>query len=565
MSENYSQPLRSLPQDYDNLDVSPFARQPATTLSPARQLHRALARAHRINEARGRARQNSSSTAEGSRNSMPWGPERNLRRRFNRDPQASNQPQQTVNLPSISTITANAPSLPPLRHQGSRTGSSMSTPGASSGRPGRFRPHMERHRSTFDNRSPGPHLDEPDARDHEDANSRLRVLLDHTNPMIPSLVSPPLHAQDHFDEARRIKRRKLESDRSAQTYRGFRYGKYGQVEPGQLTMEIASCDGGLYSDQSSYAVENILRNDPLVYCTKGNRCNIVLRHQYSTVFSLQELIIKAPGSNYSSPVREGMVFIVIDSSELFTRTAEYQIQYLPPGEADQGTRAIPAYSSRRDGEGSSSARSELMRWVMPEDDDDEDEMGKVAHIPSEFIDIYPPPYNITTECTNDDIEADVGGNGLFNSRTFGRRDIPNRIGSLPFESDSSDDGADLYRPPGSTWATFDELARGHYRRGRNARDGAANMTLAEAREASQIATQEAVRAVGGELMAPLVHFHIEKHKNKCTIRFDPPVSGRYILVKMWNPHHDPSANIDIQAIIAKGFAGPRFFPSIELR
>jgi len=91
------------------------------------------------------------------------------------------------------------------------------------------------------------------------------------------------------------------------------------------------------------------------------------------------------------------------------------------------------------------------------------------------------------------------------------------------------------------------------------------MTLDEAREANQIATQDAVRAVGGELMTPLAHFYIEKNKNKCTVRFDPPVSGRFILLKMWSSQHDPHKNIDIRGVIAKGFAGPRFCPAVELR
>lgn len=87
------------------------------------------------------------------------------------------------------------------------------------------------------------------------------------------------------------------------------------------------------------------------------------------------------------------------------------------------------------------------------------------------------------------------------------------------------------------------------------------MTLAEAAEASQLATQEAVRAVGGELLAPHAKFFIEKGKNRCTIKFDPPVSGRYILLKMYHP----SDNIDIQGVFVKGFGGPRFFPSVDLR
>lgn len=67
-------------------------------------------------------------------------------------------------------------------------------------------------------------------------------------------------------------------------------------------MEIVSCDGGNYTEgMTSYAAENILKDDNSVYCTKGSRCNIVLQHQGATVFSLKELVIKAPGINYSSP------------------------------------------------------------------------------------------------------------------------------------------------------------------------------------------------------------------------------------------------------------------------
>ena len=89
--------------------------------------------------------------------------------------------------------------------------------------------------------------------------------------------------------------------------------------------------------------------------------------------------------------------------------------------------------------------------------------------------------------------------------------------------------------------------------------------LAQAREQAQIATQEAVRAVGGELLAPDARFYIEQDKSNCKITFDPPVSGRFILLKMWSRHRDANANIDIQAVTATGFAGPRFFPAVELR
>lgn len=106
---------------------------------------------------------------------------------------------------------------------------------------------------------------------------------------------------DLQEDSRRSKRRKVDSDRMVPDFGGFRYGTYGQVEPGSLKMEIVSCDGGMFLNELSYSAENILKNDGSVYCTNGNRCNIVLRHQGATVFNLTELIIKAPSSNYLSP------------------------------------------------------------------------------------------------------------------------------------------------------------------------------------------------------------------------------------------------------------------------
>lgn len=157
--------------------------------------------------------------------------------------------------------------------------------------------------------------------DLDAANSRLRALLDLTNhPSMPpratsndSITIDPSSVRVSFtptnfrpnelpdDSNRRNKRRKIDAERQLSNFKGFRYGKYGQLEPGQLQMEIVSCDGGMYSNP--YSAENILKDDEdKVYCTKGNRCNIVLRHQGGSAFTLQELIIKAPASmNYSHP------------------------------------------------------------------------------------------------------------------------------------------------------------------------------------------------------------------------------------------------------------------------
>lgn len=100
----------------------------------------------------------------------------------------------------------------------------------------------------------------------------------------------------------RSKRRKLESDDNREGPRGFGYGQYGQVVPGMLKMEIASCDGGTYepTGESSWP-ENVLRNDPSVYCTKSDRCNLVLRHRGEAPFCLKKIAIKAPKTGYDAP------------------------------------------------------------------------------------------------------------------------------------------------------------------------------------------------------------------------------------------------------------------------
>ena len=56
-------------------------------------------------------------------------------------------------------------------------------------------------------------------------------------------------------------------------------------------------------------------------------------------------------------------------------------------------------------------------------------------------------------------------------------------------------------------------------------------------------------------------FHIRRGKYKVAIKFDPPVSGRFILLKLWSNR----GNVDVQSVIAKGFGGSRFFPALEFR
>ncbi|KAK6950475.1 hypothetical protein Daesc_008803 [Daldinia eschscholtzii] len=273
-----------------------------------------------------------------SRNSMPFELNPEAQRRFSREPQNSDASPR-YNPPS------SAPYLPPLRSLTSTRRPSAMPPSGLSGARARaldryaarlrtmpwnrnetndevgeawqqFEPLDRSSRGTrrsangqiADSQTP---LDEERLR--EDTNSELRALLDFNHSSnhpysdfafstLPPPPPPPPPPQDPAEENRRVKRRRLDSDRLPSSFQGFRYGKYGQVEPGQLTMELVSCDGGIYSDNGHrYAAENILKNDQTVYCTEGPRCNIILRHQGSTVFTLKELIIKAPRSHFTSP------------------------------------------------------------------------------------------------------------------------------------------------------------------------------------------------------------------------------------------------------------------------
>lgn len=249
---------------------------------------------------------------------------------------------------------------------------------------------------------------------------------------------------------------------------------------------------------------------------------------------------------------------------------------------------------------------------------------RMPQMPQEFT-TSQPDFNIITECSDED-DANSGITAVPISILRRTTTAPNRIGTLPFEndgqrfSDSEDEDEDgdhnffgsedamrqrLGLGGGVSIAEARsqrrQLLRRHHHHARqhgtaatstpaqnllnvnfdltsglsggvgdssssgNGTGSFPSVSLTEAWDAHANATQEAIRAVGGgALLAPHARFHIEKKKSKCTIRFDPPVSGRFLLLKVWSSQHDPGSNIDIQSVIARGFSGPRYFPSVEM-
>ena len=61
------------------------------------------------------------------------------------------------------------------------------------------------------------------------------------------------------------------------------------------------------------------------------------------------------------------------------------------------------------------------------------------------------------------------------------------------------------------------------------------------------------------------HFRINESKHKVAIKFSTPVSGRFVLLKLWADPGCGKGNVDVQSVILKGYGGGRSFPSLQYR
>ncbi|EPS27300.1 hypothetical protein PDE_02243 [Penicillium oxalicum 114-2] len=383
----------------------------------------------------------------------------------------------------------------------------------------------------------------------------LRSASNLTDPIaFPPLMPQSGPSSSSRDSHGRLKRRKLDSDDHREGLRGFNYGHRGQVVSGPLKMEIASCDGGTFEPEGdSSHPDNVLRNDQSVYCTKSSRCNIVLRHRGEAPFCLRKLVIKAPRTGFDSPIQEGMIFVSMTADDLLSRTAQYQIQYsharrrrrnrrsgLQPSQEylnsyqspmQTSTRAPSAVSATQltsenaaPGQDASDPQSDFRVMVDYDDnsddhlfvDHDDDESPSVMEL--ERVQEDEDECSDSSESTSDDEDDETTTDSVYRRRVELQRQHRRRLGSL----------VDPRSPHSSAPA------------------------------AALVGT-----SLNGEVMKPHARFFIEREKSMVSIKFDPPPSGRYILIKLWSPRSD--GNIDIQSIIAHGFAGPRFFPSGGLR
>ncbi|PWY70202.1 hypothetical protein BO70DRAFT_365502 [Aspergillus heteromorphus CBS 117.55] len=480
-----------------------------------------------------------------------------LRERVLREDRTNNAPQSGP----VGSTRPGPPRLQPLNVTVVNPEGSTADPSSSNNRPPRARVWRGSDRPSR-------------ARRPRDSNSTS--LLDSP---VPHLDLPAVMPQQSEDDpqagAWRAKRRKLETDDNREGLQGFRYGQYGQVVPGALRMELASCDGGTYepTGESSWP-ENILRNDSSVYCTKSDRCNLVLKHQGGSPFCLKKIVIKAPKSGYDAPIREGMVFVSMSSDELLARTAAFEVE----GEANRSSRrnrpsGMPPsqeYLNAYRPPLQSLDRGSIMGHPSDSESDSTDETGDAAPSVGNGPDRL-SEFRFTTdydERSDGHSDRDSQDDEIFSltdteSLSIGRMEDDNNACSDSDLSLSDDDTSEQH-----TFARrrqeLSRRIRAMRRRYTAERDG-------QARRHPNVAmppppgprVEPAARGSDSALMKPHARFFIERNKSMVSIKFDPPPSGRYILVKLWSPHS--GRNIDIQSIVVYGYAGTRFFPALGFR
>ncbi|KAK8170045.1 hypothetical protein IWX90DRAFT_485917 [Phyllosticta citrichinensis] len=427
--------------------------------------------------------------------------------------------------------------------------------------------------------------------DLEQAGERLTEVSHGLSHMLDSssqMFRVELDETDDGTGQRRFKRRKLDRDDSS-SFSNIKYGHFGQVVPGRLKMEIVSCDGGEFNESSGdlHKVENVLKNDASVYCTKRSNCNLLLRHHGETNFSLDKLVIKAPDYGFTSPVQEGMVFVAMDSQYLMDGTAPYQIDYDSPSPSSRSSSAsssssrrperISLYESLHDPEvlagtlnpGSLNRREHLYDRIDQLRGAHEARFARLLRIRRRIENVRhrenwencdinesnaivspaapsPPPQlqglNVTQEADNDsssDSDEEPPSASIMADRL--RRDNRWRASS---EDDDYEEDA---RQMNLLWDHRSRTTSSHSPR------------TQRRNSPSKVEPDEGV----GDVLAPHARFFMQGPTSKITIRFDPPVSGKYVLLKLWSPVRH--GNIDIEHIAVHGYAGPRSFPACEMR
>jgi hypothetical protein len=430
-----------------------------------------------------------------------------------------------------------------------------------------------------------------------------------------------------LDESRygQLSRKRRRLDKTLETIDPVPYGYHGQAVPARLRMQLISCDGGDLGHENT--VENVLRNDSSVFCTRDSNCNMVLSHEGETMFTLSKLIIRRPGYNFSQPVQQGLIFASTDNSQAFYNTREHVMQSLSgtsrafntpeswaetyvsePLPAGGATGALQEwYEHHCDDNPGGGQESEPHELLYPLEDPDDDEMPELEPVdPSTFY--LPQATDSEDDIDHTDVPHARTQDRAPGARTRAtRRDIDElvrrglqtranrtRRSQRPAETESPIDtaSASFSRDPATSTATIsdnssntmddvlapiahfrfmrsyyngtrmvnDPRRRSHRRNIPVLRPGVASLseeddemsghTIVDEPAAVEVDTPTMSRFIpfpppDSEGDAPRRTTFGDGYKTtrvttlesqsgcKMTIHFDPPISARYILLKLW--------------------------------
>ncbi|KAF1362059.1 hypothetical protein EJ07DRAFT_108381, partial [Lizonia empirigonia] len=413
---------------------------------------------------------------------------------------------------------------------------------------------------------------------------------------------------------RRTKRRKLDHEANRNTeYQSYKYGYKGQMVPGRLRMEVISCDGGQIMRDNPmriYDVENVLKNDKSVYCSESSKCNLLLKHIGDAPFALEKIVIRAPDRGFTSPVQEGLIFVAMSAEELLSGTSTYRLQHRShsPSASPSPRRGGRIHNeeqislreaiddpdiwqhARRRMQDDTEARTERLllrtrrlnphspppahadrqRTPEPLVDSDEDVDFDCDYTASAGMSApTPPPFNVTT--TSEE-EEESANDDYPNVETMADR--IQREGRWRPSSDDEDEDLVSRRGTGARFRQLLETAQfadDYEMRSRRIAIGPRYRNLLDNTQpirASRLVRPSRIDAGAddaerGDVLAPHARFFIKKHRNKITIKFEPAISGRNVLLKLWSPKDSEDGNIDIESVQFYGYSGPRFFQATQ--
>ena len=420
---------------------------------------------------------------------------------------------------------------------------------------------------------------------------------------------------------RRFKRRRLNNAPLSPRKPGIKYGYYGQVEPGRLKMDLVSCDGGEHRDPrypaTSLGPANLLKHDKSVYCSERPSTNVILRHADAHPFCLEKLHIVGPEHGFTAAyvshnqylsdrgltfhrVREGLVYVSMTMMDL----ERYKD---PPPHARLSGIHSPPYRRRRNRSSNASPeriglsdalRDPEINAVLSEREHQNGRNADGLHdlasgeshhesdLDAEYAGVDPdcedPSFDDISPRTRADDYAngagrpitvlsdeepgpeDTSSQDVLDYRLQRLRWARRRLEADRFDAD--DRWAGLSRlPPESirdreaelagSWGLNSLMARSHV-----------HDPASPGRDTSVQPANPAADSYGAEEGLEDKHvtcarFHIKKNKCKVTIKFDPAVTGRFILLKLWANR----SNVDVQSVIPMGYGSCRFFPAVSMR